>query len=184
MSSRVSPILLGDSIFKRLLAEFSSDFSVLSARTSVSGIRVAELKRVIKDVRLKLSGSTAVLLVGANDVVKGTPLKDLKLQLKSLIRYLVRIKVKLTVLEILPIPRYENKPDIVSYVLEVNKFIRSFKSDKVRVLNTQCYFTANDRISVELYCKYLRRDKVDLLHPNKLGLRKLRDIIKEALCLE
>ncbi|KAK3922101.1 Arylesterase [Frankliniella fusca] len=104
-SSQALPTLLGDSILRRLLKRNSSLFSELSWQTAISGQTSAQLHEVIVRLRASLRGRRVVILIGANDCVKGIPASRTRTNIHKCILLLKRLKCSISICEILPIPK-------------------------------------------------------------------------------
>lgn len=173
------PILLGDSIFRRLLERHRSLFHPLSSRFCVGGQTVQELFESVRDSRSVLKGRKVVVLIGTNDIVSGLSAQLLCKALRDLIRYLKRQGCSVSVCEILPIPKLGT---IVSpRINEVNRYLWSFEPSGVKIIHTVDQFSKDLSIYVSLFEKFIvkgKRKRVDLVHPTADGLEIL------LICLE
>lgn len=177
-----SPILVGDSIFRRLFTEHRELFSPVSLNTCNGGKRILEVYDIVRQHRIPLIGKDVVLMVGTNDLLEKSPLNLVRQSYKVLVRYLKRLRCRLTLCEILPIPKFGQLATDCNAVLEFNKYIRSFEPSGVQIIRTHNQFVDNNQIRLYLYHKtFFRRGKgqcVDLVHPNNEGLHCL------LLCIE
>lgn len=166
-----SSVLLGDSIFKRLLAENPGLFSPLSDKFCVSGQRAADLYALIRGSREELRGRPVIILIGTNDILSNSPLDKFRLLYRSIVRYLRRLKCVITLCELLPIPKLGGEELEDGPVECINKFIRSFEPSGIKLIHTHSVFVESGCIKSHLFCQYLGRSRrVDLVHPNKEGL--------------
>lgn len=171
-----SPILLGDSIFRRMFEKYPEKFDPLSAQFCIGGQRVHELKKSVKASRNLLFERRLCLLIGINDLLKGTPYVDIKLQIKSLIKLLAKFGCELTIVEVLPCPKYKLESEFQNLIFDLNRYLRSFVRKEVMVISTVNSFMYNGQIDRGMYCKSMgkgNRQRVDLIHPNKEGLYRL-----------
>lgn len=172
------PILLGDSIFHRLFVEYPDLFRQLSADLTVGGQRIHDLKVLVKEHREKIKDSYVVLMIGTNDVLKGTPLTVMKAQFKSVLRLLRRLKVNVLVAELLPIARYSLESDKNKTVKTFNAYIRSCCSGNNGVSSLSLFddFLVGGCVDQSLYCSFMggpNSKRVDRIHPNHTGLRRI-----------
>lgn len=174
----VSKVLLGDSILKRLYLKFPSEFDSLSAVTAVSGQKIAELKLIIKENRELLKGKSVIIHIGTNDFLKGTSETDLLLLLKSILKILRNLKCDIVVCEIIPIAVWGVSADSQSAIVKFNKYLHTFVPSGVRVINTFAAFCSEGVVITSYYCKYIGcKRRVDLIHPNSLGLKLLMSLL-------
>lgn len=165
------PVLLGDSIFKRLYASNQKLFCTVSERFCVSGQTVLELLSLVRVFRNQLKGRKVVVLIGTNDVLKGHPSKGICSNIRFVVRLLSNLKCDITLCELLPIPKFGLGADSSPSVGLVNKYIRSFATSKVKVVKVFDSFCSDGQICCHLFHKTLGRSKrVDLVHPNADGL--------------
>lgn len=176
------PILIGDSIFRRLLEENKELFNPVSKNTCIGGKKILEVYDLVRQHRLSIIGKDVILMVGTNDLCEKSPLVIIRQSYKVLVRYLKRLKCNITLCEVLPIPKFGQLATDHSTVLELNKYIRSFAPSDVRIIHAHDHFVSNNLIRLHLYCKSICRKNrgqvVDLVHPNKEGLQCL------LLCIE
>ena len=176
------PILIGDSIFRRLLEENKGLFDPVSKDTCKGGTKILEVYDLVRQHRLSVTGKDVIVLVGTNDLLEKSLLMIIRQAYKVLVRYLKRLKCGITLCEILPLPKFGQLATDLSTVLELNKFIRSFAPSGVRIVHAHDQFVQNNVIRLHLYCKTIFRKNrgqvVDLVHPNSEGLQCL------LLCLE
>lgn len=176
------PILVGDSIFRRLFAEHRELFSPVSLDTCKGGKRILEVYDIVRQHRIRLIGKDVVLMVGTNDLLEKSSLNLVRQSYRVLVRYLKRLKCRLTLCEILPIPKFGQLATDCNVVLEFNKYVRSFEPSGVKVIRTHDQFVNNNQIRLCLFHKtFFRKGKgqcVDLVHPNTEGLHCL------LLCIE
>lgn len=166
-----SPILLGDSILKRLFAEYPSLFSPLSGKFCVSGQRTADLYALVRGSREELKGRPVILLIGTNDVLSKFPVDKFRVLYRSIVRYLRRLNCVITLCELLPLPKLGSEELEDGPVESINKFIRSFETSGIRLIHSHSVFVDCGSIKEQLFCQYLGRSRrVDLVHPNKEGL--------------
>jgi len=170
-----SPLLLGDSIFKRLYAQNRGLFDSLSSKFCVSGQTVSDLYSLVHGQHEVLMGRTVYVLIGANDVLQRTPQQQFMLSLRTLVRYLCRLKCNVHLCEILPIPRLGRKANASPAITKYNNFIRSCEpGGKIKVVRLFNYFCNGEDISCNLYEKYIGpARRTDLVHPNRDGLEVL-----------
>ena len=112
------PCLLGDSILKRLFSEYGSCFSSSSREFCVSGQTIADLKKLIKLKRKDISSNVVVIMIGTNNILRGTPLSILKNPFRSLIRLLTRLHVPIMAFELIPFARFDLASEQNSVVQE------------------------------------------------------------------
>lgn len=169
------PILLGDSIFKRLLTLEPGLYDPSSSHFCVSGSSAAELKSRCVAARDILKGQEVIVLIGANDVKRKTDYSQFIVIYKSLVKLLRALKCKISVCELLPMPFYGDLVSSCSLILQINKYIRSFEPSGIKVVHSFDVFCNIDGvIKKHLFCKYLGQSRrVDLIHPNKEGLSVL-----------
>lgn len=167
-----SPILLGDSILKRLYARNSSVFDALSSTFCVSGQKVSALYSLVRDHRVALKGRKVILLIGTNDILQYTPHQQLTFSLRTLVRYLLRLQCVITLCEIPPVPRLGRKANASEAVLKYNKYICSFEPGrKVTVTRIFNQFCNGENICCHLYEQFIgTARRTDLVHPNRDGL--------------
>lgn len=171
----MSLVLLGDSIFKRLYIEYYNLFSELSGIFCISGITVKELYFLVKKNHNLLKSKCVVLMIGTNDILNQNELIEVKTFLKVLIRYLIRLSVKLYLCDLIPIPAIFHSSIQVDSLKLYNSFIRSFQGVFCTILHTYDYFTYNSKDYFFLYCQYYGRSKrIDMIHPNSHGLLVLK----------
>lgn len=168
-----SPILLGDSIFKRLYAQNSGLFDPLSKTLCVSGQKVSDLYSLVRAHRDALKGRKLYLLIGTNDILQSTSHHQLMLSLRTLLRYLGRQRCEVHLCELPPIPRLGRKASASEGITKINQFIRSFEpGGKVRVVRLFALFCMGDYISSHLFENFIGpRRRTDLVHPNRDGLQ-------------
>lgn len=176
------PILLGDSIFRRLFCQTPLLFNEVSKYTCIGGLRILGLYDKVKQHRHLLADKEVILLIGTNDILKGESIVTVRQSFKVLIRYLKRLKCRISICEVLPIPKFGRLATDCQSVCELNKFIRSFEPSGVCIIRVHDQFVSNNNIKVYLYCQTCKRKNksqcVDLIHPNGAGLECL------LLCLE
>lgn len=173
------PILLGDSIFRRLLERHPSLFDPLSHKFCIGGQRIEKLFEGVRGSRAELKGRKVVILIGTNDILGGTSSKILCKSFRDLFRYLKRLECHIAVCEVLPIPRLGKSVSLL--VNDVNKYLRSFEPSGVNVIHTFSHFSNALSIYEWLYEKWIyknNRKSVDLVHPNADGLECL------LICIE
>lgn len=115
----MSFVLLGDSIFKRLLTVYPSNFDLISFQFCISGIKVQELKAIVKLNREILKGKRVILMVGTNNVTSKEAFEPIKGYYRSLVRFLKRLSCDVTIVEILPIPRCERVANVHSVLVQL-----------------------------------------------------------------
>lgn len=170
-----SPVLLGDSIFCRLFDRNRSLFHPLSRQTSISGQTVKELYDVLVPLRQQLRGRRVILLIGTNDVLRRNTVESIKRAFIPLVRLLRNIKCRITLCEILPIPKLGRSTSSAPTVLAFNAHIRTYEPSGVKVVHSHALFCSSPEGTIKtfLYCKFLGPSKsrrVDLVHPNADGL--------------
>lgn len=165
------PVLLGDSIFRRLYERNTSLFDSLSGQLCVGGQTIPDLRDKVKAVREQLRERHVIILIGANDILKRVPCENIQLNIRSLIRHLKRLKCRISLCEVLPIPKLGRKLTAASAVLKLNSYLRSFEPSGVHIIHSQEVFCNAGVIKCDLYCKKLgSTGRVDLVHPNASGL--------------
>lgn len=175
------PILLGDSILRRLLLKHSKLYDPASKLFCVSGQRTSDLIELVRSHRQLLSGRKVFVLIGTNDVTKGTSLSNFKLAYRSLVRYLRRLRCQIVLCELLPIPRYLEVGQVVELINSINQFVRSFEPSGVQVIHTFEVFCNNGNAILSLYCQSMGKGvnrRVDLIHPNSSGLDVLLTLLE------
>lgn len=177
-----SIVLLGDSILKRLLDQFSNHFDALSIDTCVSGKTIHELKVILKDKRELLKCKQVVLMIGTNDLVQKSRLGSMCAEVKSLLRFLRRLECKVTVLEALPVARWGLTAGSQAVIGEYNKFLQSFTSCGVKLIKLFDNFFVDGSVDLSLYCKKIGKyRRVDLVHPNRKGCRLIFSRLREGV---
>lgn len=167
------PILLGDSLCKRLYNRNSNLFSDLSGRFCVSGQRASELLSLIVDSRQHLKGKKVFVLIGTNDLYGKvrTPVSVIKSAVKSIVALLRNLKCSISLCEVPPIPKLGKDTSAAPDILEVNSYIRTFEPSGVKVVHSHDIFCEGSSIRTYLFCKTLKGSgRVDLVHPNAGGL--------------
>lgn len=171
------PVLLGDSIFRRLFKHNPTLFDDLSDRLCVSGCTVTNLLSLIVDSRQQLKGRKVIVLIGANDIYRKvkTPVSTIKSKIVSIVRLLRNLKCAITWCEILPIPRLGRNISSAPSVLEINSLIRSFEPAGVTVIHSHDVFCDSKGVIKRslFYTKLGNTSRVDLVHPNREGLSVL-----------
>lgn len=178
------PLLMGDSILKRVLVHYSDMFHQISSDLAVSGHKILDLKKLVKTFREKVKEAYVVLLIGTNDVMQGTPIKDMKLQFRSLLQLLRRLRARVLVLELPPIARYSLNSEKNKVVKTFNAYIRSCCSGPNKVSSLPLYndFLVGDCIDQSLYCLvYERTQREDRIHPNSRGLQIIFERVIEYI---
>lgn len=151
------PILLGDSQFKRLFRNHSQLFDSLSSDTCIGGDTIRVLHARCKLLRTQLSRRKVVVLIGANDILRGNSSANIRKSFKALVRYLRRLQCIITICEVLPIPKLGRLATDCKLVLDLNKYIRSFEPSGIRVIHTHDQFVAdNNIIKRYLYCSTIK----------------------------
>ncbi len=171
---QASPVLLGDSIFRRLLKRNPSVFAKLSWQTAISGQTAAELHRVVVGLREELRGRRVILMIGTNDCLKGQAVERTRAAIHRCVLLLRRLKCEVAICELLPIPKISKEASGCSAVLKLNEYIRSLGPSGVRVVRIHDDFLIGGLIKLYLYCSHLKRrcgrEVIDLVHPNTEGL--------------
>lgn len=174
------PILLGDSILKRLYKRNSSLYHPLSATLCVSGQRTQELTGVVTENRQSLKGKKVIVLIGTNDILRGISFDSLRVLYRSLIRLLRRLSCTIVLCEVLPIPRLKGGRG--SELLgQLNRYIRTFEPSGVQVLHIHDAFCDGEDVKQSLFCESMgtgNRRRVDLIHPNSSGLDVLLTLLE------
>lgn len=165
------PILLGDSIFRRLYERNTAIFHTASSKFCIGGQTVAQLYALIKEHRDILKGRRVFVLIGANDILKSVSVDSVQKSLRSVVRVLRRLKCEIILCELLPIPKFGASASSSPSVLLVNNFIKSFEPSGVQVVHTFKLFCSESLIRLSLFCKFIGdKRRVDLVHPNSAGL--------------
>jgi lysophospholipase L1-like esterase len=103
----------------------------------VSGITTAELKKIIKTATPSPPlNSVVVICIGTNDIIKNTPLGDLKNQFLSLLR-LVRKKFSPKLLLILAIPqilRFLYNKVVLDKIDTFSSFLSTLQTDTTHII--------------------------------------------------
>lgn len=177
----MSIVLIGDSIFRRLYNSFPAGFDSVSSKFCVSGATVQQLWALVKLYRTDLVGKSLVVLVGTNNFTKGQPVSEICRFYRSFIRYLKRLSPKVFLVEVLPIPRLEQLATALANVLSFNKYIRSFEPSGCTVIHVHDKFVFEEtgKSKISLFVSKLKSGRVDLVHPNCVGLRVLYKLLGE-----
>lgn len=174
------PILLGDSILKRLYKRNPNLYHPLSATLCVSGQRTQELTGVVTENRQLLKGKKVIVLIGTNDILKGTSFDSLRVLYRSLIRLLRRLSCTIVLCEVLPIPLLKGGRGSL-LLSQLNQYIRSFEPSGIQVLHIYDAFCDGESVRLSLFCKSMgngKRRRVDLIHPNFSGLDVLLTLLE------
>ena len=159
------PVLLGDSIFRRLLERQNDLFSPLSKEFCIGGSKVSTLFGLAIESRHKLKGLKVFVLIGCNDILKNTPYEDFCKDFKRFIKLLRNLKCDIILCEVLPLPLFGRLASDCQTVIDFNKYIRSFEPSGIKVIHVYDEFVDdNGFIKETLYCKFL------LLSPDLLLL--------------
>lgn len=173
----MSIILLGDSVAKRLLVRYPTCFDLVSFDFCVSGIKIQGLWALVKDKWESLRGREVIVLIGTNNFLQREELCLVKNYYRSLIRYLRRVASVVSLVEVLPIPRLEHLASVKQDLLSFNGYIRSFAPAGLVVHHTYNRFCEGISANRKYYVKKFNNGRVDLVHPNKLGLELLYSVI-------
>jgi len=172
--SKSKPVLLGDSILRRLYGRYTDYFNALSSEFCVSGQTVADLIELVKVKREELRGKKVMLMIGTNDILRNNTKIRICVQLRSLSRRLRRLHCNIVWCEILPIPRLEWQATTLDLISDVNAYIRTFEPSGVKIVFSHSAFCSEGKAIRSLFCKYLgASERVDLVHPCRAGLGKL-----------
>jgi len=172
------PILMGDSILKRVLNSYPDLFNECSSDFTVSGQKISDLKVLVKRLREKVKDAFVVLLIGTNNVLKGTPLNDMKIQFRSLLQLFRRLNARVFVVELPPIAKFGLNSERNSVVKSFNAYLRSCCKNRVSSIALFDDFVVNGEIKQDLYCSvYVGTKRVDRIHPNSKGLQIIYDNI-------
>lgn len=172
-------LLIGDSIFARLLERHKQSYDPLSISLCIRGARVAELKARVKE--LPSIPSPVIMLIGINDLTSAHDLSEVWKTYVSLVRYLLRHNVELFVCPLLPLANHYLLRRCGDDIERFNFWIRSLKQKRnVTVLSFQSIFKPDLVCDPSLYCKVIK-NRPDYLHPNALGLDKMHFAIVSTL---
>ena len=171
--------LIGDSILRRLFERYPTFYHPFSKDTVVSGVTVAELKKLMKRSKVH---SKVILLVGVNNLLnRDEDFSVVNSLLKSLIDVLKRRCSHVFICELLPIGRSSKLHKNID-MDRVNSFIRSFKGAAgVTVIPTHDAFLKDDgTINFNLFATRIK-NREDNIHPNHAGLHAIHQLIRHCL---
>lgn len=165
------PVLLGDSIFRRLLDRNPGLFDPLSYTFCISGQRSSDLLTLLVTHRAQLKGRRVIVLIGANDLSRGQSCEALHSCLLKIVRRLRRLKCVVELSEVLPIPRLGREVSSAPSVVKINEYIRTFAPSGLRIIKVFDLFCSSGVVQLHLYEQFIGRSRRrDLVHPNEDGL--------------
>lgn len=172
-------LLIGDSIFKRLFLRFPDNYHPDSIKSCIGGIKIADLKLLVKGLLPSLKSNTVMLLVGINDLVRPHEFSIVWQNYVSLVNLLVRSKVKLFLVQILPVANYKLNAKCKTSIDRFNFQLLSLQQKPgVTVVSfSSVFLDANNTPISKLYCAK-RGSFVDYLHPNVSGLRAINNVLQ------
>ena len=181
MTDLSSVVLLGDSIFRRLLSKFPGYFSGISSTFCISGQSIHELKLCIKANRNLLRKKVVVVLIGTNDLNNCVALNHINQSVKTLLRVLRNLKCEVYILETLPIARWGLSAESQTAVRKYCEFLYTCHTLGVKVIKAFDAFFSSGEVDLSLYCNYYPSGRVDRLHPNSEGLSLLLSLIVNSV---
>ena len=181
MTDLNSVILLGDSIFCRLLSKYPGYFSELSSIFCISGQFIHELKLKIKANRNLVRGKIVVVLIGTNDLKDRVDLNHINQSVKTLLRLLRNLGCRIYIVETLPIARWGLTAESQTSIRKYCEFLYSCHTLGVKLIKVFDTFFVNGEVDLSLYCNYYPSGRVDRIHPNSEGLSLLLSVIVNTL---
>lgn len=168
----------------------------------ISGQTIKQLLQKIENKKYPLS-EKVICLIGANDLLKGYDIEHSIENFDRLVNTLVKNNVKkLIILTLPPIPKFETRADHWKNLEKINSFIRS-KENHIDVfilevdelfMNFEKKFLSERPISnynlspvfnvrSEFFepCYGNNRARVDLIHLNKKGFLKIKELIENKI---
>jgi len=128
------PVLLGDSIMKRLYKRYANSFDDLSEVLCESGQGIEDLISLVKTNRANLKGKRVIVMIATNNILRNDTRNRICESLRLLSRRLRRLNCEVVWCEILPIPRLEWQATTLSKIREVNAYIRSFEPSGIKIV--------------------------------------------------
>lgn len=172
-------LLIGDSIFARLLVGRTSLYHPLSNSLCVRGARVSAIKELLKD--MSEIPSPAVLLIGINDLSNPHDLVCVWDKYLSIVNLLLRKGVFLYICPLLPVANNYFLKNYGSDLARFNFWIRNLRQKKnVKILSFESIFRTNNVFNLSVYCPFIK-NRVDYLHPNAKGLALMHSTIQSSL---
>lgn len=173
-------LLLGDSIFKRLLLKYGDCYHSLSTDMCVSGSTVEELRTRVKS--LSVFPNRVVLLVGINDLTRQNDITSVWSLYVALVRFLLRQGCHVFVCQLLPVANHRIRRKIEEDFKRVNFWISNLKcKSNVTVISFESLFLVNGVFQVQRYCSVIK-SRADYLHPNSAGLAIMHKYLQSILC--
>jgi lysophospholipase L1-like esterase len=158
-----SKILLGDSILESLISDQENIYNF-----SISGETINSLTKRLKYLNINDS-ATIYCMIGINDLLFNNSLKNIYDNYRKLFKVLKNYKIKVYILELLPISAdgfFFDLNDINLKVTQINKFIYKNSFNNYSVISTYKYF-----------CNYkselIQDFTYDGIHLNEKGKEKL-----------
>jgi len=173
-------LLMGDSIFSRLLSQYRSGYHPLSEACCVSGIKVGALKALAKS--LTEIPSSVVLLVGINDLTSPHDLSNVWRVYLSLVNLLLRRGVdNVYVCPLLPVANKCLQHRCGSARSQFNFWIRGLCQKRgVSVISFDHIFFQESGVKADLYCPKIK-NRPDYLHPNRKGLSQMHMWLQQSI---
>lgn len=177
-------VLLGDSIAIRLFKKFRSDFHFLSETFSISGATIESLTTIVRDNRNLLKGQSVFVMIGTNNLLNFSDIKEMKKSLRILIRFLGRLSCTTVLSDIISSPRISQNQTSSNLLDAYNKYIWSFETGQCQVLHMNDCFKSVKSSHKVLFCHYYgSSNRIDQIHPNSSGLVLMRTfILRYSIC--
>jgi lysophospholipase L1-like esterase len=172
-------LLMGDSIFKRLVALHPSLFNPHSASLCVGGYGVQELKVLTKLSEFPFNAQVVVLLVGINDIIKSRCLSRTWSIYVSFVRFLLRKGLVVFCCQLLPVANSTLSTRHQKSIDKFNFWISTLaQKPNVRVVSFSALFydAVSKSYFKDKYCPRIN-NRPDYLHPNKKGLSEMCDYL-------
>lgn len=173
-------LLMGDSIFSRLISRYGSQYHPLSKSCCISGAKVETLKALAKTITEW--PKVVVLLVGINNLTHPHVLAEVWKVYVSLVNLLLRRGVtKLYVCPLLPVANIYLNHKCGGDLALINFWIRGlFQKKNVTVLSFEHIFLSSGIVNPTLYCPVIK-NRPDYLHPNSKGLSLIHSSILNCI---
>jgi len=173
-------LLMGDSIFSRLVSRYGAYYHPLSASLCVSGAKTSILKALIKS--LTEVPASVVLLIGINDLIYPHNFSEVWKSYVSVVNLLLRKGVKsLYVCPLLPVANHQVVRKWGSEIERFNFLIGGLSQKKgVSIISFKPSFLIGGEPNRALYCPVIKT-RPDYIHPNGAGLALINSVIQHCV---
>jgi len=170
--------LLGDSQVRRLKLVWDS-VDITTDSFAVGGLTTEQLKTVISRHCSEFN-KTCFVLIGINDILQNIPLEKIKSNIRSIVKYLVKMNFNIFI-STLP-PTLHNSIEVQETIHAINILIQSFNTSvNVNVIYLNKHFKPFNMQDEHYYVYKHKHGKPDLIHLSSLGLRNLMFLICDAV---